>query len=132
MQRYRECHDFYHCLCSMPVTVSSELALKYFEFANFGLPVAAISALFGPFMLTSQQRTRLFRDYVPWALKCGASARCLIDVYWEKRWAMNVDEMKKELGIWDPPVVMLPKKRFKESDREKERVAKLRGALPNT
>lgn len=116
----------------MPVTVSSELALKYFEFANFGLPVAAISALFGPFMLTSQQRTRLFRDYVPWALKCGASARCLIDVYWEKRWAMNVDEMKKELGIWDPPVVMLPKKRFKESDREKERVAKLKNVLSNT
>lgn len=113
----------------MPVTVSSELVVKYFEFANFGLPVAAISALFGPFMLTSQQRTKLFRDHVPWALQCGASARCLIDVYWEKRWAMNVEEMKKEFGIWDPPPAIWPKKPFKEAEREKERVAKLKEAF---
>jgi ubiquinone biosynthesis protein COQ4 len=103
MQRYRECHDFYHCITNLPVNVESELALKYFEFANLGLPMTAISALFGPLRLDSAKRSRLFSEYVPWALKCGGSSRCLITVYWEKRWEFNVAEMKCELGLWDPP-----------------------------
>ncbi|KAF9556036.1 Coq4-domain-containing protein [Agrocybe pediades] len=103
MQRYRECHDFYHCITNMPVSVEYEIALKYFEFANLGLPMTALSALFGPLRLTPQKRARLFSEYVPWALKCGGSAQSLITVYWEKRWSQNVEEMKKEFGIWDAP-----------------------------
>ncbi|KAJ8508594.1 hypothetical protein ONZ45_g9155 [Pleurotus djamor] len=103
MQRYRECHDFYHCICNMPVNVESELALKYFEFANLGLPMTGIAAAFGPLRLNAQKRARLFSEFVPWALKCGSSARSLITVYWEKRWHENVEDMKKEFGIWDPP-----------------------------
>jgi ubiquinone biosynthesis protein COQ4 len=103
MQRYRECHDFYHCITNMPVSVTYELALKFFEFANLGLPVAGISAAFGHLRLTSTQRARLFSEYVPWALKCGGSAKSLITVYWEERWDQNIEEMKKELGIWDAP-----------------------------
>jgi ubiquinone biosynthesis protein COQ4 len=103
LQRYRECHDFYHCICNLPVNVESELALKYFEFANLGLPMAAISAIFGPLRLTARKRERLFSEFVPWALKCGASAKSLITVYWEQRWDRNVEDMKKELSIWDPP-----------------------------
>jgi len=103
MQRYRECHDFYHCICSLPVNVESELALKYFEFANLGLPMAALSAAFGHFRLDSKKRSRLFSEFVPWAIKCGSSARSLITVHWEDRWGQDVEELKKELGIWDPP-----------------------------
>ncbi|CAA7269530.1 unnamed protein product [Cyclocybe aegerita] len=103
MQRYRECHDFYHCICNMPVSVEYELALKYLEFANLGLPMTAIAAVFGPLRLTPEKRARLFSEYVPWALKCGGSARSLITVYWEERWGENVEDMKKEFGIWDPP-----------------------------
>lgn len=103
MQRYRECHDFYHCITNLPVNVSSELAVKYFEFANLGLPMTAIAALFGPLRLRADQRTRLFAEFVPWALKCGGSAKSLITVYWEERWDQDVGELKKELGIWDPP-----------------------------
>jgi ubiquinone biosynthesis protein COQ4 len=121
MQRYRECHDFYHCICSLPVSVPSELALKFFELANFRLPVAAISAVFGPLRLTSEQRARLVREYVPWALRCGGSARCLIDVYWEERWEQDVEELKRELGIWDPPETVWPRKPLSEAAKEKER-----------
>lgn len=103
MQRYRECHDFYHCIVNMPVHVEAELAVKYFEFANLGLPLAGFSALFGPLRLNSEKRHRLFTEYVPWALKCGASARSLITVYWEQRWEQKVEEMKKEFGIFDAP-----------------------------
>jgi ubiquinone biosynthesis protein COQ4 len=103
MQRYRECHDFYHCINSLSVNVESELALKFFEFANFGLPVAAISALFGPLRLDSTKRARLFREYVPWALRSGSSAKPLINVFWEERWEQNVVALKQELGLEDPP-----------------------------
>lgn len=103
MQRYRDCHDFYHCITSMPVSVTYEIALKYFEYANLGIPMTVISAAFGPLRLTSAQRSTLFGEYVPWALKCGGSAKNLINVYWEERWGQNVNELKSELGIWDPP-----------------------------
>ena len=103
MQRYRECHDFYHCICNLPVNVESELALKYFEFANLGLPMTLLSALVGPVRLTPQKRQRLFAEFVPWALECGGSSRSLITVYWEERWGQNIADMKTEFGIWDPP-----------------------------
>lgn len=109
MQRYRECHDFYHTLCNLPVSVPGEIALKFFEFANFGLPMTAISATFGPLRLNAHDRDRLFREYVPWAMKCGGNAQSLITVYWEKRWEMNMEDMKKELRVWDAPTPVWPK-----------------------
>ena len=106
MQRYRECHDFYHCLLNMPVHVEAELAVKFFEFANLGLPMAGLAAAFGHLRLTHAKRERLFRDYVPWAVKCGSAAQSMVTVYWERRWEQNVEDMKREFGIWDPPVPM--------------------------
>jgi len=103
MQRYRECHDFYHCITSMPVRVEYEIAVKFFEFANLGLPMTALAAVAAPLRISSEKRSRLIREYIPWALKCGGSARSLITVYWEERWGQNIEDMKKELGIWDPP-----------------------------
>ncbi|KAJ8088528.1 Ubiquinone biosynthesis protein [Marasmius tenuissimus] len=103
MQRYRECHDLYHCITNFPVNVESELAVKYFEFVNLGLPLAGLSALFGPLRLSAVKKQRLFGEYVPWALRCGSSARCLITVYWENRWEQKTEDLKKELGIWDAP-----------------------------
>ncbi|KAJ3806936.1 coenzyme Q biosynthesis protein Coq4-domain-containing protein [Lentinula aff. lateritia] len=103
MQRYRECHDFYHCICNFSVNVESELAIKYFEFANLGLPLAAISAIGGPLRLNAKKRSVLFSEYVPWALKYGSTSQCLIGVYWEKRWEQDVEELRKELGIRDSP-----------------------------
>lgn len=105
MQRYRECHDFYHCILNMPVHVEAELVVKYFEFANLGLPMAAFAGIFGPLRLSSAKRQRLLTEYLPWAFKCGSTAQSLITVYWEKRWEDNVEDMKKEFGIWDPPPI---------------------------
>lgn len=104
MQRYRECHDFYHCVVNMPVNVEAELAVKFFEFANLGLPMTGLAAAFGHLRLTQTKREKLFRDFVPWAVKCGSSAQSLITVYWENRWDQNIDELRRELGIWESPV----------------------------
>jgi ubiquinone biosynthesis protein COQ4 len=120
MQRYRECHDFYHALFSLPVSVESELALKWFEYVHFGLPMAALGAIFGPLRLDANKRARLFREYVPWAMRCGASAKPLIAVYWEERWEMTTEELKRELGVWDPPAAIWGKA-LSEKQREQRR-----------
>lgn len=97
--------DFYHVIAGgFPVSVSGEVVVKWFELANMGLPVAALSAVFGPLRLSSGRRARLLRSYVPWALKCGSSARPLISVEWEAHWERPIEELRQELGIWAPPL----------------------------
>lgn len=102
MQRYRETHDFYHALFGFKVSALPELALKAFEFSNLGFPMTALS-LGASIRLKPPQRARLWGEFVPWAARCGSHARCLLAVYWEERWGQDLDEMKKELGVWDPP-----------------------------
>lgn len=71
MQRYRQAHDFYHTLTGLGVSVEEELALKWFEWAQTRLPMAMLSSLVGPFILSWEERRRLFNIYVPWAIQCG-------------------------------------------------------------
>ncbi|KAI9626096.1 hypothetical protein KEM48_010571 [Puccinia striiformis f. sp. tritici PST-130] len=95
MQRYRECHDFYHVISGpFPVNISGEIVVKWIELANMGLPVAALSAIFGPLRLNSEKRTDLLRTYVPWALRTGSSCKPLICVEWEKNWETPIKDLK--------------------------------------
>ncbi|KAH9047062.1 coenzyme Q biosynthesis protein Coq4-domain-containing protein [Lactarius hengduanensis] len=127
MQRYRECHDFYHALCGLPVSVEYELALKVFEFANLGLPSAALSTA-AVVRLNAAKRARFFSEYMPWALRCGSAARSVITVYWEERWSQDLEELKKELGVWDPP----PAKWRKPLSEAKEAAARRATAEPSS
>ena len=120
MQRYRESHDFYHVLLGFGVSLPSELVVKWFELANFGLPVALLSGIFGPLRMEASERRRLVSVYGGWALRCGGKAQCLIGVEWEKEWEKDVRVLRRELGIWEPPVSM------KEWRREGKRLEKER------
>jgi len=131
MQRYRECHDFYHALFGFPVSVQYELALKVFEALHFGLPMAYFSAVFGPLRVTGEHRLMLVRDYVPWAMRVAAEAKPLISVYWEERWDQDLAEMKRDLGVWDPPVQAKWGKRLTEADKEAARAKAQAAALEN-
>ncbi|KAG0702417.1 ubiquinone biosynthesis protein COQ4 mitochondrial [Suillus ampliporus] len=102
MQRYRETHDFYHALFGFKVYALPELSLKAFEFTNLGFPMTALS-LGASVRLKSAQRARLWSEFVPWVVRCGSHARCLLTIYWEERWEQDLDEMKREFGVWDPP-----------------------------
>ncbi|KAI5455039.1 Ubiquinone biosynthesis protein [Naganishia albida] len=99
MTRYRQTHDLYHTLFSLPPTLTYELALKYLELANMSQPVAALSSLFGPIRLSSQRRKQFMQDWAPWALRQGARARPLVGVYWEKRWEQGLGDLRRELGV---------------------------------
>ncbi len=103
MQRYREAHDFYHAITGLPVIVEGEIALKWFEWINMGLPVAALSAIFGPLRLSRKQRARLRAVWIPWAIKEGSKSRSLINVYWEEELEEDCDALRTRLGFSKPP-----------------------------
>lgn len=125
MQRYRESHDFYHVLLGFGVSLPAELVVKWFELANFNLPVALLSGVFGPLRMDPAERRRLMRTYGTWALKCGGSADCLIGVYWENAWERDIGELRRELGIWQPPV---PFKEWRAEGRRLRKAAEGSGA----
>ncbi len=114
-QRYRQCHDFYHALTGLPIAREGEIAVKFFEFLNIGIPFAGMGALFAPLNLKKHQRERLLSVYYPWAIDTAAHCKKnLINVYWEKIMDKDVDELRAELGITKPPDMRKLRKLAKE------------------
>ena len=113
MQRYRECHDFYHALTGLPVMVEGEVALKAFEFANTLLPMTGLS-LFAVARLRPSERSRFWTTYLPWALTNGLQSKEIINVYWEEELSRDVDDLRAELGIERPPDLREVRKAEKE------------------
>jgi len=101
MQRYRECHDFYHALTGLPVVVEGEIALKAFEFANTLLPMTGLS-LVALVRMKPKERERFWSIYGPWAVKNGLQAKEVICVYWEEWLEKDVQEVREHLGIEIP------------------------------
>ncbi|ROW10312.1 hypothetical protein VMCG_02128 [Cytospora schulzeri] len=102
MQRYRECHDFYHALTGLPVMREGEVALKAFEWANTGLPMAGL-ATFAAFTMKRIERKRFAEIYLPWALRNGWRCEEVINVYWEEELETDVEELRRRLGVEQPP-----------------------------
>lgn len=120
MQRYRECHDFYHALVGLPVFREGEVALKAFEFANTGLPMTGL-AVFSALTLKKAEWRRFWDIYGPWAVRNGARCDDVINVYWEEELETDVDVLRTRLGIEKPPDLRDIRREAKERRRrEKE------------
>ncbi|KAL8784557.1 MAG: hypothetical protein Q9213_003905 [Squamulea squamosa] len=128
MQRYRECHDFYHALTGLPVMVEGEVALKAFEFANTLLPMTGLS-LFAITRLKPAERSRFWRTYLPWALTNGLRSKEIINVYWEKQLERDVDELREELGIERPPDLRQTRKAIREQRKAAREARERMGGL---
>ncbi|KAI4258880.1 MAG: hypothetical protein LQ352_000993 [Teloschistes flavicans] len=128
MQRYRECHDFYHALTGLPVMVEGEVALKAFEFANTLLPMTGLS-LFAVFRLKPAERSRFWHTYLPWALTNGLRSKEIINVYWEEQLQRNVDQLRTELGIEQPPDLRQTRRALKAQRKAAKEKMDLIGGL---
>lgn len=126
MQRYRECHDFYHALTGLPIVVEGEVALKAFEFANTLLPMTALS-MFAVARLKASERSRFWNTYLPWALTYGLQSKEIVNVYWEEELSKDVDDLRKELGITRPPDL----RNVRRSEKEQRRSSKEKQARMN-
>lgn len=102
MQRYRECHDFYHALTGLPIIREGEVALKAFEFANTLLPMTGLS-MFAAVGLKKAERKRLMEVYFPWAIRNGLQAEEVINIYWEEELETDCAELRERIGIERPP-----------------------------
>lgn len=109
LQRYRDVHDIWHVLTRMPTTVAGEVAQKWFEAANTGLPGALIMASVGPVRLSWRDRLTVAR-LVPWAVRCGAGAHDLLAVRYEDYLDVEVDELRRRWRISVPDVQMKGRK----------------------
>ena len=116
MQRYRECHDFYHALTGLPVFAEGEVALKAFEFANTGLPMTALS-LAAIVRLKPQERQRMFSTYLPWAFSNGLKSSDVINIYWEEELDTDVDDLRAKLGIEPPPDLRETRRKLREAQK---------------
>ncbi|KAA6408316.1 MAG: ubiquinone biosynthesis mitochondrial [Lasallia pustulata] len=128
MQRYRECHDFYHALTGLPVMVEGEVALKAFEFANTLLPMTGLS-LFAVTRLKKAERQRFWHTYLPWALANGTRCTEIINVYWEEELERDVDDLRRELGVERPPDLRETRKALREQRRAATEKKEGMGAL---
>lgn len=112
MQRYREVHDIWHVLVDLPTTVLGEIALKWLEMLQTGLPMAMLSALVGPLRLPVAEKLELVRVYIPWAIACHRSINntsistrppaifnSLLTCYYERRMEEDLDRVRHQLGV---------------------------------
>lgn len=120
MQRYRECHDFYHALTGLPIVREGEVALKAFEWANTGLPMTGLS-MFAAFTLKRAERRRFVQTYLPWALRNGWRADEVINVYWEEELESDVIELRARLGVEQPPDLREIRSREREERRRQKK-----------
>ncbi|KAF2803036.1 ubiquinone biosynthesis protein coq4, mitochondrial [Mytilinidion resinicola] len=116
MQRYRECHDFYHALVGLPVFREGEVALKAFEFANTGLPMTGLS-VFAALTLKRREWERFWGVYGPWAVRNGWLAGDVINVFWEEELGTDVGVLRRRLGIEKPPDL----REIRRKEREKRK-----------
>lgn len=123
MQRYRECHDFYHAITGLPVMVEGEVALKTFEFANTLLPMTGLS-MFAVMRLKPAERERFWKLHLPWAVRSGLASKEVINVYWEEQLERDVDELREELGIEKPADLREIRKMMRRQKKAAEEVAK--------
>lgn len=114
MTRYRQSHDFWHVLTGLPPTVLGELALKWLELLQTGLPLAALSATGGAMgvtskMLSSRESEVLWGVYFPWAMRVGRGMRenAFMCTYYEEELETELDVLRGDMRIEEAPCVEL-------------------------
>ncbi len=105
MQRYREVHDVWHVLLGCgDVSVATEAALKWAEWAATGLPMTAAAALVGPLREGPRHWARAAARVAPWAARSRPALRRLVAVYYERHMGRDLAELRAALGVTPLPV----------------------------
>lgn len=54
----------------------------------------------------SSRLQKLFTSLGPWALKNGRQARCVLSIFYERRWEQSLEDLRQELNIEPPPLML--------------------------
>ena len=93
-----------HVLLNYNTTVAEEIAVKWFEMVQTGLPLTAFSSFTGPLMLFMQRdlnsANTFFNVYLPHILSNVKSQQKLfLNVYFEKEFETKLAVLRREIGI---------------------------------
>ena len=105
IQRYREIHDYMHALTGLGRSVLDELTLKWFEMVQTELPLCSLASFVGPLRLPPSEQLRLIKTGIPWAAAYGASSRFVMNVYFEKHFERDVEDLRQELRLVKCPTI---------------------------
>lgn len=105
IQRYREIHDLVHTVLDMPTNMVGEVAVKWVEGLQNGLPMCIGGAIFGPMRFTPKQ-VRQFRHIRPWVVKVGTESEFFMNVHYEQRWEQDIEEFREEMNVPTPPKLL--------------------------
>ena len=107
MRRYREIHDFTHCILGMKTNMIGEVTVKIFEAIQLGLPMCWLGGLFGILRLGPKHTQQYLDINLPWIINNASRSKPLINVYFEKHFAKPIDQLRDELNL---TVLIKPKK----------------------
>ncbi|KAL1527856.1 hypothetical protein AB1Y20_009232 [Prymnesium parvum] len=108
MTRYRQVHDIWHVLYALPPSLLGEVALKWVEAIQTGLPMCALAAIGGSFRLKPSQRAQVREHVLPWAASQVVADVDLMSVYYERELDKPLPVLRRELGIVFVPNVSVP------------------------
>jgi len=106
LTRYRQTHDVTHAVLGMPTDMVGEVVVKVVEGLQTHLPMCLFGGLLGPLRFKQKQRDK-YKKLLPWAMRTGAEAGLLMNVYYEQRWEQDIDDFRKELNITNAPIKLL-------------------------
>ncbi|XP_067946375.1 ubiquinone biosynthesis protein COQ4 homolog, mitochondrial-like [Watersipora subatra] len=103
MLRYRQLHDLTHTILGMKPNMLGEVAVKWFEAIQTGLPMCVSAAIAGPIRLGPKHGQLWRRQLWSWSVKNGYSCKPLMNFYVEKHWETPISELRDHLGLTAPP-----------------------------
>ncbi len=104
IQRYRDIHDIVHAVLEMPTNIVGEVAVKWVEALQTGLPMCIGAALLAPARFGPKQ-TMQFKEIRPWVVKTGLEAETFMNVFFEQRWEQDLNDFRRDMNF-DPPPTM--------------------------
>jgi ubiquinone biosynthesis protein COQ4 len=104
MRRYREIHDFTHCILGMRTNLVGEVTVKWFEAIQYDLPMCWLGGMFGSLRLKPKDTKKYLNYYLPWIIDNAVNSKVLITVYFEKYFDYPIDELRKKLNLTPPPI----------------------------
>jgi ubiquinone biosynthesis protein COQ4 len=99
MTRYRQVHDLWHVLYALPPSLLGEVALKWLEAVQTGLPMCGLAAVGGGLRLKLKQRTIVRQHILPWVARQLTSRVDLMSVYYEREMEKPLSLLRQELGV---------------------------------
>lgn len=101
--RYRQIHDFTHCILGMRTNMLGEVTVKIFEAIQLDLPMCWLAGLFGVLRLGPKHTDKYLNHHLDWIIENAKRSRPLINVYFEKHFETPIDELRAQLNLTSLP-----------------------------